>query len=433
MIIQVIQLTEHEVTCARFRRNGKEPAPVSGFRLTWTSHDELGTLLKEQCPAQSEEVRTVLVIPPDLVMLREMNLPITDPRKIRAVLPLELAGETAAESSSLICDAFPLANGNLLAGWIARETVEPLIELLKEAGMEPEVVTVACFNWHYLLPAQDEQPTAIHDTSAVMVLQDGKPAYCRHLAAGGAALEQTLAAVELTHNLQIKQLYHLEPSDTGISTSSKQLPLHPLLAGGNINGDLAPAALASPLAAALALCSGDTIFNLRCGPLAWTGRRSRLLRSFRIPIILAAILLVLMFAELGVRWYLLSTDLASLNQSIARIYKEVFPTRKKAVDESAELKAEIRRLEGSGASLQALAFLKLLAETKGDGITAISEMELDSSRFQLKGDARSSSDITAFRQRLMDKEWGVEQPELTTRPNGTVLFSLRGRRGGSKP
>lgn len=433
MIIQVIQLAAQEVTCARFRRNGKEAEPLSGFRLTWTSHDELAMILKEQCPPESEETRTVLVIAPDLVMLREMSLPITDPRKIRAVLPLELAGETAAESSSLICDAITLANGNLLAGWLARETVEPLIELLTDAGVEPEVVTVACFNWHYLLPAGEDQPTAICDESAVMVAQAAQPAYCRHLAAGGATLDQTLAAVELTHDLQIKNLYHIEPSVTGISTRSRQLPLHPLLTAGNISGDLAPAALASPLAVALALCSGDAIFNLRSGPLAWTGRRSRLLRSFRVPLILAAILLLLLFGELGVRWYLLAGDLASLNQSIAKIYKEVFPTRKKAVDESAELKAEIRRLEGAGASLPALAFMKLLAETKGDGVSAISEMELDQGRFLLKGDARSSADISAFRQRLMDKGWGVEQPELTTRPNGAVLFTMRGSQGGSKP
>jgi len=432
MIIQVIQLAANEVTCARFRRNGKEPVPISGFRLRWNSYDELGMILKEQCPLESEEVRTVLAIPPDLVMLREINLPITDMRKIRAVLPLELAGEIAAETSSLVCDAFPLANGNLLAGWLSRETVEPLIELLKEAGMEPEVVTVACFNWHYLLPAEEEQPTAIHDASAVLILKDGKPVYCRHLGTSAAALDQTLAAVELTHNLQVNRLYHLEHSDTEISARSEQIPVHPLLLG-NISGDLAPAALSSPLAVALAICSGDTIFNLRSGPLAWTGRSRRLLRSLRIPLILTAILLLLLFTELGVRWYLLSTDLASLNQSITRIYKEVFPTRKKAVDESAEIKAEIRRLEGAGASLPVLAFLKLLAEAKGDGIIAINEIELDTNRFLLKGDARSSSDITAFRQRLVDKNWGVAQPELTTRPNGTVLFTMRGSREGSKP
>lgn len=433
MIIQVIQLAANEVTCARFRRNGKEPVPISGFRLRWNSYDELGMILKEQCPQESEDVRTVLAIPPDLVMLREINLPITDMRKIRAVLPLELAGEIAAETSSLVCDAFPLANGNLLAGWLSRETVEPLIELLKEAGMEPEVVTVACFNWHYLLPAEEEQPTAIHDASAVLILKDGKPVYCRHLGTSAAALDQTLAAVELTHNLQVNRLYHLEHSGTERSPRSEQIPLHPLLLAENISGDLAPAALSSPLAVALAICSGDTIFNLRSGPLAWTGRSRRLLRSLRIPLILTAILLLLLFTELGVRWYLLSTDLASLNQSITRIYKEVFPTRKKAVDESAEIKAEIRRLEGAGASLPVLAFLKLLAEAKGDGIIAINEIELDTNRFLLKGDARSSSDITAFRQRLVDKNWSVAQPELTTRPNGTVLFTMRGSREGSKP
>lgn len=427
MIIQVIQLTATEVTGARFRKSGTEPIPLSGFSLPWDSEEELVELLREQCPPASEDIRTILALPPALVTLRELSLPISDRRKIRAVLPLELAGETALESPALLCDAIPLASGTLLAGWLGRDALEPLLDRFRQAGMDPEVVTVACLHWHLLLPAQGtaigpETAAVLYDDTALLAIRGGVPLFCRHLVSSGATVEQTLTTLELTHNLQITQRFRLGAS-----------ALPAVLTLGTISGDMKPDALLSPLAVALAYCSAEPVFNLRTGPLAWTGRSSQLLRTFRVPLLLAALLLVLLFAELGTRWYLLSADLNSLDRSIGKIYREVFPTRKKPVDESAELKAEIRRLESSGSSLQTLAFLKLLADAKGDGVSGLTEVELDEARFMVKGDARSSADVTSFRQRLGDREWNVDQPELTTRPNGTVLFTLRGSRGGSKP
>lgn len=438
MIIQVIQLTATEVTGARFRRNGAEPTPISGFRLSWNSEDELVELLREQCPPAAEDIRTILALPPAMVTLRELSLPISDRRKIRAVLPLELAGETAQESPTLLCDAVPLTSGTLLAGWLGPEALEPLLERFREAGMDPEVVTLACLYWHLLLPSQGtavdgDTAAAIHDDGALLATRGGGPLFCRHLGSGGATVEQTLTTLELTHNLQITHRFHLGAAARETSVSEKPLPLPPVLTLGTVSGDLRPDALLSPLAVALAYCAAEPIFNLRTGPLAWTGRSSQLLRTFRVPLILGAVLLALLFGELGTRWYLVSADLASLDRSIGKIYRDVFPTRKKPVDESAELKAEIRRLESSGSSLQPLPFLKLLADAKGDGINGLTEVELDEARFMVKGDARSAADVTSFRQRLGGREWNVDQPELTTRPNGTVLFTLRGSRGGSKP
>lgn len=435
MIIQVIHLGQNDVTCVRFRRNRDGLQPVSGLRLPWHSDDELATILREHSPPAHEETRTVLALPPSMLSLRELRLPFTDRRKIRGVLPLELAGETALGDSELACDAIPLREGMFLAGWTTRETVAGLIRLLASAGMEPEAVTLACLHWHRLLPAADHtQPVALFDCSALLIAQSGAPLFCRALDLNRdpAMLEQSLTAAGLAGEAPVSRRYRLESCDHLAAVDSEPLPLPANLTQGTISGDLTPHALASPLATALALCDGG-MFNLRHGPLAWTGQRSQLLRTFRLPLILAAIVVLLLFGRLGLRWYLLSKDLASSNAAISVIYKQAFPTRKKAVDETAELKAEIKRLGGGSRSAQTLLFMNQLAAAQGTGITGISELEFDGEQFLLKGNGRSSADITGFSRQLSGNGWTVTAPELTTRPDGTVLFSLRGSHGGTRP
>lgn len=436
MIIQTIQLTGEQIIGARFRRNGTEVTPVSGFCLPFTTEEELGETLKVQCPPVSEDIRTILILPPAMITLRELPLPFGDRRKVRAVLPLELAGETARETEALLCDAIPLDSGNWLAGWLEKSDLEPLIEQLRQADMDPEIVTVACFNWQYLFNfdhGQEQPVTAVYDDKAMLVTKNGKPFFCRHLGSSKASAAQTVATLELNHKIKISQRFCISSrSNRQLAEQEKPLPLPTALATGISSGEMQPGNLLSPYAAATAYCSGEPMFNLRTGSLAWTGRSSRLLRTFRIPLVLLTILLILLFAELGVRWRLLTTDLTALDSSISKIYKDVFPNRKKAMDESAELKAEIKRLEGSASSLHPLPFLKLLAEAKGEGISGITEIDLDESRFMLKGDAASAVDVTTFRQRLTSGTTVPDQPEITTRPNKTILFTLRGSHGGSK-
>lgn len=439
MIIQVIQLTEHDLTCARFRRSGRTSLmPLSGVQLPYADQAELRAHLNEHLlTSAGEEIRTILALPPALVSLRELNLPISDRRKLRAVLPLELTGETTQPDQQLVCDAVPLDDGTILAGWAPSAVVAEFIKLLTEAGAEPEAVTLACLHWHLLAPGQQTAPFAICDRQAVLVCRPGStvPAYCRSLGADNAELGRTLTALELSRNLPVQTVYQLDPAVTvelPAPITLHPLPVPALLAETQATGSLPPLTLAGPLAIAEAYCT-NTLFNLRNGPLAWSRQRYQLLRSYRVPLLLAAVLTILLVAESGIRWYLLKRDLASVNGSIARIYRDVFPTRAKAVDEVAELKAEIRRLQGGITAHSPLAFLTDLTAMKGDEITLLSEVEYDGSRFLLKGDSRSSAAVTTLRQRLLAAGWSVEQADLTNRPDGSVLFVVKGQRGGTSP
>jgi general secretion pathway protein L len=95
--------------------------------------------------------------------------------------------------------------------------------------------------------------------------------------------------------------------------------------------------------------------------------------------ILAALLIMLLLAETD-GYFLVKKDLNSLNTSIRTMYREIFPTRKKAVDEVAELKSEIRRMGGIRGSQSLLVSMKKLSGLKRYGISGFYEAEFEETR-----------------------------------------------------
>ncbi len=110
MDIQIIHMTAGEVLFARFRRERNRLLFLDGSRHDCSDRAALAALIASQ-PPMAGGARIILSIPPSLLTLREIALPITDRRKLREIIPLELRGETALESDELACDAPPWKKG----------------------------------------------------------------------------------------------------------------------------------------------------------------------------------------------------------------------------------------------------------------------------------------------------------------------------------
>jgi general secretion pathway protein L len=201
------------------------------------------------------------------------------------------------------------------------------------------------------------------------------------------------------------------------------LPTAGFLAGVFGSDPQAARDLASFAAVALVTETGEPL-NFRQGALAYTAGRERLRKSLRIPAILAVCIVIALFAELGVRWQLLRRDLASLDRSVGAIYKEVFPKRK-PVDEAAEIKAEIRRLSGSGGESSPLAALKILADGLGEGISGCTEVEIDGQSIRLRGEGKSLQAVNELKGRLSQRLTALDLVESRSKGTGEVVFVLR--------
>jgi len=173
-------------------------------------------------------------------------------------------------------------------------------------------------------------------------------------------------------------------------------------------------------------CHGGTLPNFRQGELSWTSGDAKLRKKLILTGILAVVVILLLLVNKGLQYRAAAADLSSLNKSVAAIYREIFPTRAKAVDEISEIKGEIRKLAGVENSGGYLDLMKRLAEAKGNTINGLYEAELEGSTLRIKGDARSAQAVNEFKAALAPLLAAVQLGEVKSRPDGTVSFSLTG-------
>ncbi|QWV98043.1 general secretion pathway protein GspL [Geomonas nitrogeniifigens] len=426
MDMLIVQLKRTELVLASFRAKKGGASFLSAERHPLLGEEgELSRILCGSSLATGEH-RVVLALPPSTLFMRELELPISDRAKVRELLPLELKGETALDTDQLAFDALPLSGGKVLAVWGRIQELSEKIEILKEVGLEPEVVTASLFHWDKLAPAAGT--VAVSDGEAVAAYSDGAPIYFRALPPGAseADLQRTVAALELSRDLRVERVISHTPGkqeEATVSPSTKGL--------FEAFGDDPRAAhdLAGAYALAAAVADNSAV-NLRRGPLAYTAATEKLYQRLKVSMMLAAALVLLIFAESGVRYYLVKRDLASLDRTITGIYKEVFPTRKKAVDEVAELRSEIKRLEGAKTSSNVLKLLSDVALVKGEDVFGIYETEIAGSDVRLKGDAKSIQAAGELKSRAAAILEGAEVGETKSRPDGSVTFTLSGKMKG---
>jgi general secretion pathway protein L len=438
----IVQLTGNDAIFARFHLKRGVLAIDGATRETIDQEHTLASLLMDAAAAAAgrENERVVLVLPINHLFMRELELPISDRRKIRELLPLELKGETAFDSEELVFDSLQLEGGKTLAIWGKRKEIAEMISLMTANGMEPENVTAAPFSWHFLLPDEVRSGhVAITDGDSLAVYRDGHPCWFRALQGGELSLEvtRTLAALEVGKGIKVEKVLLHGAAAKLLSEFPEGPPVFSLLPGNSemdtVFSDNTPVVrdLAGAYAVVRAVALEDPI-NFRSGDLAYTAGRNKALKRLRVSMILAAVLLLLLIAETSLRFFLVNRDLDSVNNSIRAIYRQVFPNRKKPVDEVSELRSEIKRLGGGGGSVSILRTLRKLAEIKGNDVAGLYEVEMDGNQLRVRGDASSATAVNDFRTRAAAVFDGTEVGEIKSRSNGSVTFLLRGtiREGG---
>lgn len=426
----VLQLTPTEAVFARFHKRRGSLTFTGGGRHA-LGNGEWADFLDQVRQGKLEQEQIILCLPAASLFMREIELPLTDRRKIRSIIPLEMKGETAIDADDMVFDGIPLPGGKVLAVWTKRKEVTERIEMLKEAGLEPEVVTASLFHWQALVETLTGT-CAVTDGEGLALFQDGVPLFLRPLQEGDPAeIGRTIAAVELGKGISVETLFLHGPAAGRLQTDSDDdIPTAPVPMAGELAAAFpeegkAAIDMAGAYAVVRAVMIGAEV-NFRTGSLAYTAGRDRLRRKLRLTAILTAACLLLVVAEAGVRYVMIKRDLASVNRSIATIYREAFPTRKKAVDEVAELRSEIRRLGGGATAGSALAALAKLTEAKGDDVTGLFEVEIDGDQVRVKGDARSVQAVNEFKGKAAAAFPDAVVGEIKSRPDGTVSFVFRG-------
>ena len=437
MDILILEKFCRSLRVVRFRVKAGSLSFLDEDSLHLAEEENFDILCKKFATDGDMKEKIILSLRPATFSYREMELPISDRRRIREILPLELKGETAADTDELAFDTLPLEGGKFLVTWGNLKEISSQIENMAGMNLEPQIVTSAPFHWQTLLPGTADAYTALTDGTALAVFHGTNLFYFRAIAEGETSreIEKTLAALELSKGVKVQHVYLfgeavdccadlLLPSPRE-ETTFALLPVADMVARAFQGNEDSAIRLAGIWALAEAAVSGNPV-NFRYGDLAYTADFERTCRKFRTTAVLALVVMLLLLVETGLRYSMVKNDLDSLNNSIRSIYREVFPARTKAVDEVAELKSEIKRMVGNSGTQNLLNTMKKIAELKGDGISGFYESEFEGNQVRLRGDAESFQAVNDFKTRAGSLFASAEVGEIKSRPAGGVSFSFRG-------
>jgi len=193
----IINIAEQQVTAARFDISGRSVSLGGAASFSLDDETDLAAVALKIAEGTSGSPRVVVCLPPALFAQRVVELPLTDLRKVREILPAHLQGEIALPAEEAVFDALPAADGTYLALWAKRSEVAQAVDLFREAGCEPQIVSSAPFAWQSLPGIHRD--CALCDGTALAVIADGRPAFVRALdgADPHKQLRATLSALEL--------------------------------------------------------------------------------------------------------------------------------------------------------------------------------------------------------------------------------------------
>lgn len=426
----ILHTEEKQLTVAHFGMSRRSTELIGAAAIELNEERSLADAVRLIAEKMSGSPRVVLCLSPALFAQRSVTLPINDIRKVREILPAHLQGDIALPVEELALGVLPSGEGRFLALWARKSDIGAAIARFRDAGIEPHVITALPF----ALAALPGLPPdcAVCDGTALAVVQEGRLTYFRAFNADVTApmITSTLSALELSGGALPSRLCLVGPAAGGLAdTEMLPLPVEvlevPPELGHLFKNEETFQQLAELYAVARAGFAG-TLPDFRQGELAWTAGDAKLRRKLILTGILAAVIIVLLFVNKGLQYRSAAADIASLNKSITAIYREIFPTRAKAVDEISEVKGEIRKLAGVESQGGYLDLLKKLADAKGATINGLYEAELEGRTLRIKGDARSTQAVNEFKASLTLLLASAELGEVKSRPDGTVTFSLTG-------
>lgn len=425
----VMQLEERQLTVAHFAMT-RRSTELLGAATVELHENSLTDTLSSIAARITGVARVILCLPPTLFAHRLVSLPFNDLRKVREVLPAQLQGELVLSVEELVIDALPAGDGQFLALWTRKNHVAEVIEQFREAGIEPQVVSSLPFAMALLPGVTGDCAVCYGNTLAF--LRGGKLTYFRAFSSDvtlqmiTAALSTvTISGGELPPKLCLIGSLANESADADMLPLPVEKVQLPLEYGHLFKNDETFLQLAGLYSIARA-CHIGVLPDFRRGELAWTAGDARLRKKLLLTGILAAMIILLLFAGKLLQYRAAAADIASLNKSVAVIYHEIFPARVKAVDEISEVKGEIKKLAGVDGPNGFLDILNKLAAAKGSSINGLYEAELDGRALRIKGDARSAQSVNEFKTTLAPLLATVELGEVKNRPDGAVTFTLTG-------
>ncbi|MDA8434038.1 MAG: hypothetical protein M0Z60_13915 [Nitrospiraceae bacterium] len=132
-------LKERELSCYVFEKNGRSSTPEEIF----TSPVGEGYSFAIEQPLERPD-ESFLSLPLGLLDFRVLELPFSDVRKIRELIPFEIDNLVLGGSRSVVFDVHVISRADgksqVLVAYVPKETLRAILEQLRGSGIDPKAV-----------------------------------------------------------------------------------------------------------------------------------------------------------------------------------------------------------------------------------------------------------------------------------------------------
>jgi hypothetical protein len=387
----------------------------------------------------------VVSIPANQVIFRNLQIPFSNSKKIRMVLPFELETTLPYAAEDLVID-FHTLNGtpvgdqtNLIAAAIEKSKLSIYLDALASIQADPEKLTLGGLPTALCLanqadPEEDQLFIEIDDTYATLfILVGGRLQLIRAflLPPTGASkapqlcaqIQQTLAAFLESSESNFEPI-EMIASGIGLDESdiiphlsqALDIPVKTVSIAdrldipieGNQEKQWIPAYMDSALAVALMEVEGYTGLNFHKGQFAAQKFLSKHKRSLIKTGILAAAVLALFFFNLIMEAYTLNKQLGRLDSQMTQVFKTTFPEVKAIRYPYQEMLAKIREMkkaatfeDEAGPHIRSIDILNSISEKIPDNITVnLNRLVIQPDNVILSGTTDTYNSVDAIKSRL---------------------------------
>ncbi|MFP6662933.1 MAG: type II secretion system protein GspL [Deltaproteobacteria bacterium] len=342
-------------------RTGRTLALRKNWRVEGKVGGELAAALREslarECPEGPGAVATAL--PGASVSHRILQLPFPDAAKLRATIPFELESEVPFDlEDSVVAWNVLHRNGpktTVLAAITSRSAMAAHIDFLREAGIDPALVTIGPLALAALLaPTKPTLLLEARDNGGLVIFDDGHITRLHGFGASGASeLAREIAwAGAAFQNDETRDIL-LTGDDALCESLAKKIanPIRPLAEGLSGPAAAVPAeALRAFALASAAAESNPALPNFRNGAFAYHAPSEEAQRQLRRTLYIAAATLLILLGSWGVVVAERRAELSALRQDISRATRKIAP---KAVPgtEVRRVRAKLEALEKRSAML----------------------------------------------------------------------------------
>lgn len=372
-------------------------------------------------------VRVLVSLPADELIIRVVEMPFSERKKVLEALPFELAGVLHVEVEEVVMDAVPLGGCRFLAVAAERKLVRGYLDALNSMGIDPCWVGSGLFGAVALMPPPaGEGIRAVVVPGAFAVTENGSPRLFKPVRGiesvrlGAEFLDAEGISVDEVHSAgwdegELAEIFH------GARLCALELPA----------GCPPEASLALGLAAVEDEGRLAEMVNFRRGEFEYTRERAAKRKGLKAAALLASVLVMLLAGDFYIRYLGLSAELDSYDQALRSSYQEFFPGERSAADPVYQLETRLRAMErelaamgGGAGSLDAL--LRIAEAAPEGGGIRITEIALGpEGRVVARGEAPTFEDANRLKEALARGPLkDVSLDESKARPEGGASFSL---------